>query len=163
MARAKAKTHVITDKAMKGMSELLAKAPGWIDRGVTATVLTSAGVLEEVLEGALLAYMRPATAKMRSRLFNGYGPLSSLAARIDVAYAFNILTQAEYDALAILRSVRNKFAHGRRAMTFEDEEIAAMMKKLKCPDPKATDDYKRYFATLFGICKRLGVHVRDVD
>jgi len=155
MARAKAKTHTITDDAMKGVHKLLADAPGWIDRGVTATVLSSVAVLEDALEGALLSHMRPATAKMRSRLFNGYGPLSSLAARIDVAYAFNILTQAEYDALAILRSVRNKFAHGQKAMTFDDEEIATAMKKLKCSDPAATDDYKRYFATLFGICSRL--------
>jgi len=32
--------------------------------------------------------MQPLSNKMRARLFNGYGPISSLAAKSDIAYAF---------------------------------------------------------------------------
>jgi DNA-binding MltR family transcriptional regulator len=55
--------------------------------------------------------MRSLNKKDHARLFRGYGPLSSFAAKTDIAYAFKIIPKPMFDALNILRRLRNKIAH----------------------------------------------------
>jgi hypothetical protein len=55
--------------------------PGW--------VLLSAAVLEDRLEQLLLINMRELSNKKAKQIFTN-GPLRSLAAKIDVAYAFEL-------------------------------------------------------------------------
>lgn len=63
------------------------------ERTDTAYVLVTATALEEVLEMALLAIMRDLSNTTYSDLFKGYGPLSSFAAKIDIAYALKIIDE----------------------------------------------------------------------
>src|SRR3712207_113118 len=54
-------------------------------------VLALVAVLDHDLERCLKAAMRPLNREMRDRLFTGYGPLNSLAAKIDLSFALGIL------------------------------------------------------------------------
>jgi hypothetical protein len=47
--------------------------------------IVAAAIIDEQLLRALLTKMRPLSAKLRKRLFEGYGPLSSFAAKIDLS------------------------------------------------------------------------------
>jgi len=59
-------------------------------------------VIETALELALIEKMRPLSGKLKKRLFEGYGPLSSFSSRIDVAYALSIISQDVFDDLKII-------------------------------------------------------------
>ena len=73
--------------------------------------LTVGARLDAALERALLAKMRKLSEAQRTTLFDGYGPLSSFAAKIDVGYALNIFDDALYADLTVIRKIRNVFAH----------------------------------------------------
>jgi len=76
-----------------------------------AVALTVGARLDAALEGALLAKMRKLSEAQRTNLFDGYGPLSSFAAKIDVGYALNNFDDALYADLTVIRKIRNAFAH----------------------------------------------------
>jgi DNA-binding MltR family transcriptional regulator len=44
-------------------------------------------------------------------LFKGYGPLNSFSAKIDISFAFGLLTLEMKSDLNLIRKVRNHFAH----------------------------------------------------
>ena len=56
-----------------------------------------------------------------SELFFGEGPLSSMAARIAIAYAIGITTKDERTDLDRIRQIRNAFAHSAQYLTFSNE------------------------------------------
>lgn len=93
-------------KALKSIGELV-KRVGELSQ--SATVLVACAVLDAELERALRVIMRPLNSEMRSRLFEGYGPLSSFSAKVDLAYALNITTDDVHANLSILKSIRNRF------------------------------------------------------
>src|SRR5437762_2283167 len=72
------------------------------------TVIAPSAQIENVLEKLLLVHMRSLTKKEHTRLFRGYGPLSSFAAKTDMAYASKIIPKPMFDALDILRRLRNE-------------------------------------------------------
>jgi hypothetical protein len=55
----------------------------------TTVVVTAAAILEHDFERCIKTKMRPLKKDMENRLFGGggYGPISSFAAKIDLAYA----------------------------------------------------------------------------
>jgi hypothetical protein len=57
----------------------------------TGVVLQCAAVLENNLERAFKKKMRPLSKKMEKRLYDSYGPVSTFAAKIDFAFAFEII------------------------------------------------------------------------
>jgi hypothetical protein len=145
----------IPRKHLDDLGKLLEQAPAWIDRGQAATVLKSVAVYEDVLQQCLEACMRPLSAKMRSRLFNGYGPISSLAAKSDIAYAFRLLTDDDYADLQIIRKVRNEFAHAQEVLGFETPKIEALVSKMKKPRNKPAWAYDWYFSRMSEIGNNL--------
>jgi hypothetical protein len=138
----------IPRKHLDDLGEFLQQAPAWIDRGQAATVLKSVAVYENVLQQCLEACMRPLSAKMRARLFNGYGPISSLAAKSDIAYAFRLLSDADYADLQIIRKVRNEFAHAQDILGFEKPQIEALVSRMQKPKAKIESAYSWYFSRL---------------
>ena len=75
------------------------------------TVIAASAQIENVLETLLLTYMRPLTKPEHARLSRGYGPLSSFSAKTDMAYALKMIPKSMFDALNILRRLRNQIAH----------------------------------------------------
>ena len=52
--------------------------------------IAGTAALDNSLRAALLTKMRPLSRHMRDRLFEGYGPLATVAAKIDLAFAMEI-------------------------------------------------------------------------
>jgi len=139
---------VVPRKHLRDLGAFLDKVPEWIDRGQAATVLKTVAIYEDALQQCLEACMRPLNAKMRSRLFGGYGPISSFAAKCDIAFAFRLLSDQDYADLQIIRKVRNEFAHAQEVLGFEKPKIEALVSRLSKPKIKPTWAYDWYFSRL---------------
>ncbi len=138
----------ITRAHWDGINDMLERAPEWIDRGQAATVLKAIAIFEDALQECVQGCMRPLTSRMRARLFEGYGPISSMAAKTDIAYALNLLTDEEYADLQIIRKIRNQFAHSREVMGFEMLKIEKMVSRMQKPLAEVDTAYRWYFARL---------------
>jgi hypothetical protein len=77
--------------------------------------------------------MRTLSNNKAERIFNG--PLRSFAAKIDVAYAFELIDDELYDDLTIIRDIRNGFAHSVTETDFGSSEIVELVQKFKRRDP----------------------------
>jgi DNA-binding MltR family transcriptional regulator len=97
----------------------------------TATAVVLASRVEDWLGAAILTKMRDdLSAKLRERLFRGYGPLSTFSAKIDFAYAFSIVETDIYNDLRAIKDIRNKFAHSNDVIHFQSPKLAPNIQKL---------------------------------
>jgi len=99
-----------------------------------AIALIGASLLEKALEIALLARFVPLSNEERSRIFQPTGPLGSLSAASLLAYATGIFGPKTRTDIDHVRAIRNAFAHGRRALSFETREIAEICRLLRVPN-----------------------------
>jgi hypothetical protein len=106
--------------------------------------IVGAAALDNSLELVLLTKMRRLSRDMKDRIFDGYGPLSSFAAKIDIAYALEIIPREFYDSLRIINKVRVRFAHSKQFVSFQDPEISAMIDSLPNLDLAITDRTDRF-------------------
>jgi DNA-binding MltR family transcriptional regulator len=101
------------------------------DRGC---VLVVASVLDECLE-ALLRFHMLADVKEVKRavnpLFSTQGPLGSFWAKIQLAYALQLISAHTYEDLETIREIRNMFAHQYGPADFDDPAVAAVSRRLK--------------------------------
>lgn len=65
-------------------------------------------------------------------LFDGYGPLATFFAKIDLGFALGIYDVDQRMDFHIIRSIRNEFAHALEPITFENESIVRKLSKLHC-------------------------------
>ena len=63
------------------------------------------------------------------RLFER-GPLSTFDARINIAYAFRLITKAHRQDLLLIKDIRNRFAHSLQLIDLQRPHIKAMIRKL---------------------------------
>jgi DNA-binding MltR family transcriptional regulator len=107
-----------------------------------AAVLVVTARLDTALKVALLSKMRPLSNKAKENLFEGYGPLASFAAKIDVAYALSVLDDGIYADLKVIKQIRNKFAHPegsiKQVPDFDDNVLANICKKFRDYDVSLT-------------------------
>jgi DNA-binding MltR family transcriptional regulator len=101
--------------------------------------IVGAAMLEEQLLRALLTKMRPLNAKLKNKLFDGYGPLSSFSAKIDMSYALSTVTKEQHDDLNTVRKIRNDFAHSKSPVNFDSPQIRAHFKQFKTAEPNEAD------------------------
>lgn len=99
-------------------------------------MIAASAKIENVLEKLLLAYMRSLTKKEHARLFRGYGPLSSFAAKTDMAYALRMIPKSMFDALNILRRLRNEIAHSEEMVDLSHYKIKPLFDQLSNLEPK---------------------------
>jgi DNA-binding MltR family transcriptional regulator len=86
-------------------------------------VLVGAVHVDECLARLFRAVFRPQLSQATiKRLLKYPGPLSSFAARIDVAYALRLIPKDIHDALNALRELRNSLAHERDAFSLAGNE-----------------------------------------
>jgi hypothetical protein len=101
-----------------------------LQRGTHAgTVMAGSAIMEHLVEELLLAYMSPLPKKQRERLFEGYGPLSTFAAKTDVARALKLIPSTMFEALTSLRRLRNKIAHSTQKLDLSHPEIQPLYDK----------------------------------
>jgi hypothetical protein len=66
-------------------------------------------------------------------LFENRGPLQDFSARVQIAFAFNIIGSGAYCDLCALREIRNTFAHSADAFDFDRKDIASRCDDLWLP------------------------------
>ena len=83
-------------------------------------------------EHALGTYLmnRVVDKRVGDKLFGSVGPLSSFSQRIAAAYAFGLITRAQYDEFESIRQARNHFAHHPLDASFESSEVQKHTVKL---------------------------------
>lgn len=99
----------------------------------TALVISSR--LEQALMWILEGHMPNLSNRLGERLFEGYGPLGSFSAKIDLAFALGFISKDDRQRLHAVRSIRNEFAHSRDGkLDFESKKMANLVAAL--PKPK---------------------------
>jgi DNA-binding MltR family transcriptional regulator len=68
------------------------------------------------------------TKKKRAKLFSGFGPFSSLAAKIDVSFAMALIDKSLANDLHTLRDIRNAFAHPKEELNFSSKRIVELIR-----------------------------------
>ncbi len=113
-------------------------------------VVRLTSILEYDLERAIKWKLRPLNKEMKKRLFDSYGPLSTFAAKIDIAYALDITTDAIHKELNTMRRIRNAFAHTKDSLSLDEEPIKTLFYELKRP-PGITGTYLQQFVACGGM------------
>lgn len=111
-----------------------------------ASAIVSSALLEELLERLLLAYLVDNVSVKRD-LFEGISPLSTMSAKINLAYYLGLLEQGEFEDLKLLKKIRNDFAHSFEGINFETQRIkdkCLLLNTLKSTNPpkEAMDSIK---------------------
>jgi DNA-binding MltR family transcriptional regulator len=125
--------------------------------------LVGATIIEEQLLRALLTKMRPLSGEMKKRLFDGYGPLSSFSAKIDLSYALQIINKDQYDDLTVIRRIRNQFAHAMPLLNFDSPEMRAHFKSFNSGQEGETDHRAFYLRKLQEIDRHLDNAIGEAD
>lgn len=86
--------------------------------------------IEDELRDFIISRMVRSNRDSRKRLFEGYGPLSSFSAKIEIAYAFGMLTDIERSYMLAIKAIRNKFAHSSGGLTFDSPAFDELFAKL---------------------------------
>lgn len=100
----------------------------WSTKAHAGHALLAAALLDQELEATILTKMRPLSKKKHDRLFLGFGPLSELAAKIELAYALGLITDQIYTNMRAIKKVRDTFAHAPKTMTFFSTEVVDNLK-----------------------------------
>lgn len=96
-----------SDEAFARTEALVKELEGQTDRGAT---IVGAAWVEEALLSAIETFLVK-DKKAWDRLFRQSGPMSSFAAKIDLAQLLGMTSKVINSDLHILRSIRNEFAH----------------------------------------------------
>ena len=86
-------------------------------------ILIGTSYIEDHLERFILRILPNSEKKYTSRLFNYPGPLSSFSAKIELSYAFRLISEKTYNSLNHLRKIRNEAAHSSKDFTLTDRDI----------------------------------------
>jgi hypothetical protein len=111
---------------VRALSEFLAKL--YITLPDAHFAIYCASELDNALELILLSKMRTLNRDLKDHLFDGYGPLSTFSAKIDISYALQLIPQDVYKSLKTINKIRNKFAHTRTYLNFDDHEISQLIR-----------------------------------
>ncbi|MGA7562926.1 MAG: MltR family transcriptional regulator [Desulfobaccales bacterium] len=96
-----------------------------------ACAILGVATLEALLENLLRRWMLPDAPE---ELFKSVGPLATFSARIDIAYAFGLISPLERRDLHLLRKIRNDFAHDfDHELVFTNLAVGNRVKALSLP------------------------------
>jgi len=97
--------------------------------GHAAHALYVASNLERSLEELIALRMPNLSNTLKEQLFTGYGPLSSFSARIDIAFALDLIPANLRRDLHAIRHIRNHFAHATERVHFDSPKMEHLLKK----------------------------------
>ena len=117
--------------AIQGVLDYQAELVGESARAAAILVASNFEVwLGEVIGMRFGVLSGEMSSDLQGRLFKGYGPLSTFAAKIDIACALGLYDEDIRKGLHVVREIRNGFAHEPRAITFDDPKISSLCEKL---------------------------------
>jgi DNA-binding MltR family transcriptional regulator len=108
------------------------------DRGC---VLVAHAVLDEAVELLLRGAFSKSEAIMKASvmpMFAVNGPLSTFWSKLHLANSLELLSPAVYTDLEIMRRIRNRFAHQKAPVDFNDKSLVSDLEKLS-----STEHYGR--------------------
>ena len=106
---------------------------GESDRGCVILTLSR---LEEELKELHICYieLNGSLAKAdREKLFSGFGPLSSLSARIKLGGGYGLIARETMKDLDVMRAVRNSAAHSAKPFNFASDETRKAIVAIHAP------------------------------
>jgi hypothetical protein len=116
------------------------------DRGAA---VIAAAMLENILEHAITARMRPLSNERHKKLFAGTAPLSTFAAKIDIAFAIGLIGEFAHGQLNMIKEVRNRFAHRIAPLSFEHDDIKQFIKSNAMPGYPKDMAIRELYLTMF--------------
>ena len=132
------------------------------DRGAA---ILAGSILSEFLGRKILEKFTPTSNRRLVKLFEGFGPLASFSARIEIGYSIGAIDDDDtYHDLLVIKDIRNEFAHSIAPMTFQSDQIVKLVKKLKLsvgPMDGYPNVERRLFALSFIECL-LNINERGV-
>lgn len=78
---------------------------------IRASIITSAALIESMLQKLLETYLIPESNNFKSELFDFSGPLGTFSAKNKMAYALRLISKELYQDIDSYRNIRNKCAH----------------------------------------------------
>ena len=105
-----------------------------------AAAILAAAHFEHVLGKQIVHKFVELNRELQKNIFDGYGPLSTFSAKIDIAFALGLYDEENRKGLHKIRRIRNEFAHAPRPINFNNEKIADMCSKLPCITSSDADD-----------------------
>lgn len=94
------------------------------------------------------------------KLFEYPGPLSSFAARVDLAYALGLISPVAYRNIGHIRTMRNLAAHSYRTTGGENEALTEEAMKLELPTelplPRCDDPANRFLYAVMLTLPQIG-------
>jgi len=128
---------------------------GESDRSV---VILASSFIERALENYILKKL--VDDAFVKKLFEGYAPLATLSAKIEVAFALGLLPRHVHSDLRIIKRVRNVFAHEPESYTFSSKRIvdlcASLSKIRKSDGTERVADSPRVSARREALSRRNG-------
>lgn len=134
--------------AIKKLNKLAAGGPGLIDVVVhdrtkltmedRAVAIIQATNFESTLEDAIKSKLVPLNAEDCRRLFSPDSPLGTLGTKINFGYALGIIGKHTRKDLNAIRHIRNAFAHSRKTLSFDTDEISEVCGLLSIADRTPT-------------------------
>lgn len=140
-----------------------------------STAILASAIIEDRLRRAILTKMRQISGNLEARLFDGYGPLGSFSAKIDFAYALDLLSEKIFDDLKTIKDIRNEFAHPEelegglkyqelKFMTFSSPQVVRYLKRLyPLKEDKTVDQQYFFLVRLQEIAEYLDVIIARSD
>jgi hypothetical protein len=96
------------------------------DRGCA---LMSAAFLEVELENEL-KHLLVKNSKIIDKIFEFNGPLGNFSSKISMAFALGLINRNTLNELDLIRKIRNKFAHEHQPISFDNETLVPLIKKM---------------------------------
>ena len=110
-------------------------------------VLRLVAAIDCDLERCLKHKFRKLNTRTEKRIFGTYGPLSTFAARIDLAYALKITTDEIHTELNKSRKIRNVFAHHKglhvESAAGHDRQLFGSVRKVRPCMERVKDAFSR--------------------
>jgi len=125
--------------SMNGYNNLVKEFQNESDRSV---IIVAVSYLEKYLEYYLKK--RLIDHKLVNSLFEGYAPLNSLSAKIDMAFSVGIISEEIHSELHRLRKIRNLSAHEDSKLNFEDAKIKDICNNLISANGIRTSSKKQF-------------------
>jgi DNA-binding MltR family transcriptional regulator len=126
----------------------------------TTIVLVLNSVVEAAIERGIKSKMRPLSNTQDERLFEGYGPIATFSAKIDIGYALSVFDDKVLADLRVIKEIRNEFAHPERLVHFDDEALPALTTKFSNP-PEKMKPIQLYISRIVECLERIEHGVTD--
>lgn len=115
------------------VQEVIALSNELYDAHPTATAILAAVTVEIDLEETLRSRLAQRDEALWRKLTEDNGPLGTFSRKIQMARALRTIDEATQHNMNIVRNIRNAFAHSKRLLNFDQEVIAAELRRIKIP------------------------------